>query len=246
MVPSYVKIKKALEQQITSGEWVVDTKIPSETELAAKFSVSRETVRSALKAMEREGKLRVQVGVGRFVNKPAESIQSHIDRLSSTSEMIAAYGLNEGESKLTIRTEPSEEEWASYLNLQPKELVTILERFITADQEPVSFNINILPYKLVGEVFRLHLMKGSLMQFLDERVNIRIVNSHTEIIVPTDDDPNAKKLKIYPKSTVILLKQIHYDEANRPVLFSYDYFRNDIFKFWIRRNREPFQHRAET
>lgn len=242
MIPSYMKIKKALEQQIASGELEIGARIASEPELAAQYGVSRETVRTALKAMEREGKLRVRVGVGRFVNKPAESIPSHIDRLSSTSEMIAAYGLKEGESKLSIRTEPSEEEWASFLNIQPKELVTILERFITADQEPVSFNINILPYKLVGEVFRIHLMKGSLMQFLDEKVNIRIGYSHTEIIVPSDSDSYANKLKIYPESTVLLLKQIHYDDTNRPVLFSYDYFRNDIFKFWIQRSREPFRH----
>ncbi|MFC7558592.1 hypothetical protein ACFQ5D_16465 [Paenibacillus farraposensis] len=40
-----------------------------------------------------------------------------------------------------------------------------------------------------------------------------------------------------PQATVLLLKQLHYDELNRQVLYSLDYVRNDIFRFWVRRTR---------
>ncbi|WP_223830726.1 hypothetical protein [Paenibacillus polymyxa] len=46
----------------------------------------------------------------------------------------------------------------------------------------------------------------------------------------------------HPQATVLLLKQLHYDEMNRDemnrqVLYSLDYVRSDIFRFWVRRTR---------
>lgn len=45
------------------------------------------------------------------------------------------------------------------------------------------------------------------------------------------------RLLKHPHATVLLLKQLHYDEMNRQVLYSLDYVRSDIFRFWVRRTR---------
>lgn len=47
----------------------------------------------------------------------------------------------------------------------------------------------------------------------------------------------SARLLQQPQATVLLLKQLHYDELNRQVLYSLDYVRNDIFRFWVRRTR---------
>lgn len=234
---SYLKIKEELERQMETGELAIGEKLPSETVMAKKFGVSRETLRTALKQLEREGKLRVRNGIGRFVIQPLEAIPSSIDRLRSTAEMIISAGLKEGETQGAIRMEPCKEEWATFLNIKPKDPVIVSERMRTANAEPVSYNINILPYALVGQSFKKTPLKGSLMQFLEDECEIRIQKANTEIIVPPPSDPHAKKLRVMSETTVLLLKQIHFDEDNLPILFSYDYFRNDVFKFWIQRTR---------
>ncbi|MCR4567407.1 MAG: GntR family transcriptional regulator [Pseudobutyrivibrio sp.] len=56
-------IKKA----INAGKYEVDTKIPSENQLAAKYGVSRQTVRKAILELEQEGYLYAKHGSGTFV-----------------------------------------------------------------------------------------------------------------------------------------------------------------------------------
>ncbi|QJD86407.1 GntR family transcriptional regulator [Cohnella herbarum] len=237
MKHNYLIIKEELERQIRTGELPIGSMLPSEPDMARKFNVSRETFRAAVKQMEREGKLRVRSGIGRFVVRPLASIPSSIDRLSSTSEMITSAALTEGEHHESIRVEPCKEEWADFLQINPQDPVTVVERIRMADDEPVSFNINIMPNALLGDAFQRIPLRGSLMKFLEDACGIRIVAANTELIVPPASDRNARKLQVKPESTVLLLKQTHYDEDRVPILFSYDYFRNDVFKFWVRRER---------
>ncbi|SFM18272.1 GntR family transcriptional regulator [Paenibacillus sp. 1_12] len=237
MKHNYLRIKEELERQMRTGELAVGDKLPSEPDMARKFKVSRETFRSAVKQLEQEGKLKVRSGFGRYVVRPLASIPSSIDHLSSTSEMINSSSLQEGERHESIRIEPCQEEWAKFLEINPEEPVTIIERIRMADGEPVSFNINIMPNARVGQLFHNKSLQGSLMQFLETECGIRIVSANTELIVPPPSDMNSRRLLVKPEATVILLKQTHYTESQVPILFSYDYFRNDVFKFWVRRTR---------
>lgn len=238
MKRNYMIIKQELERRIMTGELAPGERLPPEVEMAKAFGVSRETFRSAVKQLEREGKLRARHGIGRFVMRLQDSIPSSIERLESTSEMIRSAGLVEEEYQESIRIVPCEEEWAYFLGISPGDRVIVSERMRKADGEPVTYNINVLPYSLTGEAFKRKRLNGSLMKFLERECGIRIVNSNTELVVPQPADVYANKLKHRPETTVLLLKQTHYDEDLTPILFSYDYYRNDVFNFWVKRTRQ--------
>lgn len=65
----YEMIIKDIKKAINTGKYPVDTKIPSENQLAAEYKVSRQTVRKALRALEQEGELYARHGSGTFVSK---------------------------------------------------------------------------------------------------------------------------------------------------------------------------------
>lgn len=65
--PSYMKIQNYISGLIEQGVYAVGDKIPSETELAAMFSVSRITANKALKEMALMGILERVRGKGTFV-----------------------------------------------------------------------------------------------------------------------------------------------------------------------------------
>jgi len=69
-LPRFLLIKQFIETQISSGKWLVGTRVPSENELAVRFSVSRMTARRALKELDDEGLLSRSPGLGSFVTKP--------------------------------------------------------------------------------------------------------------------------------------------------------------------------------
>jgi GntR family transcriptional regulator, transcriptional repressor for pyruvate dehydrogenase complex len=65
------QIAKSIRDAIISGDLIVDERLPSEAELADQFSVSRPTVREALKRLAAQSLIRTQRGAtgGAFVNR---------------------------------------------------------------------------------------------------------------------------------------------------------------------------------
>ncbi|CUH87384.1 L-lactate utilization operon repressor [Phaeobacter sp. CECT 5382] len=65
------QIAKAIKDAIINGDLIVDQRLPSESELADQFQVSRPTVREALKRLAAQSLIRTQRGAsgGAFVNR---------------------------------------------------------------------------------------------------------------------------------------------------------------------------------
>ena len=55
--PLYLQLKNQLLDDISAGVYTKGQRIPTENELAQTFSVSRITVRKALKELEQEGQI---------------------------------------------------------------------------------------------------------------------------------------------------------------------------------------------
>ena len=70
--PLYRQIKALITQSLVSGEWRPGEPIPSEIELASRFSVSQGTVRKAVGELADENVLVRQQGKGTFVASHAE------------------------------------------------------------------------------------------------------------------------------------------------------------------------------
>ncbi len=76
------QIAQAIRDAIMGGELIVDERLPSESELADHFAVSRPTVREALKRLAAQSLIRTQRGAsgGAFVNRLSypEAYSQHI------------------------------------------------------------------------------------------------------------------------------------------------------------------------
>ncbi|MFJ8488528.1 FadR/GntR family transcriptional regulator [Streptomyces sp. NPDC094038] len=91
----------ALRNQITSGEWPVGSRIPTEPELVEQLGVARNTVREAVRALAHNGLLDIRQGSGTYVaatselagvmhRRFADADPRHIAELRSTLESSAA------------------------------------------------------------------------------------------------------------------------------------------------------------
>ncbi|NBE52341.1 FadR/GntR family transcriptional regulator [Streptomyces boluensis] len=90
-----------LRNQITSGEWPVGGRIPTEAELVEQLGVARNTVREAVRALAHNGLLDIRQGSGTYVvatselagvmhRRFADADPRHIAELRSTLESTAA------------------------------------------------------------------------------------------------------------------------------------------------------------
>ncbi|GAA2317547.1 FadR family transcriptional regulator [Streptomyces caniferus] len=90
-----------LRAQITSGEWPVGSRIPTEPELVEQLGVARNTVREAVRALAHNGLLDIRQGSGTYVVATSElagvmhrrfaaAEPAHVAELRSTLEASAA------------------------------------------------------------------------------------------------------------------------------------------------------------
>ncbi len=75
--PLYQIMKADMERAIASGEFAPGSRVPSESELIARYRVSSTTARRCLDELENEGLLRRVRGKGTFVSDLATVLQSH-------------------------------------------------------------------------------------------------------------------------------------------------------------------------
>jgi DNA-binding FadR family transcriptional regulator len=66
------QVAAQVERLITSGEWSVGTRIPTEVELVTRLGVSRSTVREALRSLVHTGMLEARPGDGTYVRAFSE------------------------------------------------------------------------------------------------------------------------------------------------------------------------------
>ncbi|WP_405802899.1 GntR family transcriptional regulator [Streptomyces sp. NBC_01187] len=79
--PRYVAIADDLASRFVRGRWAVGDLLPPEPDLAAEYSVSRETLRRALKRLERAGLISRRKGTG-----------TRLERVTPVNEFAAKLG----------------------------------------------------------------------------------------------------------------------------------------------------------
>lgn len=79
------QVVAVLEREIAAGQWPAGERLPAETRLAARFGVSRQTVRQALAELASRGLLRSRQGVGSTVLR-----QAAVPEFSQSLESIRA------------------------------------------------------------------------------------------------------------------------------------------------------------
>lgn len=149
------------------GEWLVEecsrlpagTLLPSESQLATKFNVSRMTARHALEKLRESGKIERRRGVGSFVADPQLHRREAV--LRSFTEEIAARGMVASSIVLdmSLVVRPSE---ARELGLDPKSTLIAIDRIRCADGVPVARERVHLPEEKYRAVLDRDLSAGSL------------------------------------------------------------------------------------
>lgn len=72
-LPKYLQITHSLRETITEGQLLPGDRLPSELELAGRFSVSRLTVQRALKELQNDGLVERRAGSGTYIRHPPET-----------------------------------------------------------------------------------------------------------------------------------------------------------------------------
>lgn len=229
----YLQVIDRIKQDIENGIYKEKEQLPSEFDLAKLLGVSRATLREALRILEEENVIIRRHGVGTFVNaKPLFS--SGIEQLNSVTNMIVQVGMKPGTCFLSSDTLNATEEDVRRFSCSTDEEMVVIERVRTANGEPVVYCVDRLPHKYLPETFS---HEESMFNILDETAQRKITYAIAEIEPIGYHERISPILECDPETALLVLKQMHYDEMDEPILYSVNYFRADKFSFQVLRKR---------
>ncbi|MGE6261189.1 GntR family transcriptional regulator [Heyndrickxia sporothermodurans] len=230
----YLQVIDRLKKDIDAGVYKEKEKLPSEFDLAKQLGVSRATLREALRILEEENAITRRHGVGTFVNsKPLFS--SGIEQLYSISDMIIQGGMEPGTIFLhSMTTVPTEEDIQRF-SCDKEEEMAVIERVRTANGNPVVYCIDKIPNKFFP--WEYSSKDESLFTILEQKNGKRITHAITKIEPVGYHEKISPILECDPETSLLVLKQLHFNENDEPILYSVNYFKADKFSFHVVRKR---------
>ena len=111
------RVARAIRDEIASGRLKPGTQLVNEVALAQGLSISRPTLREAIRILGREGLLRIKHGVGTFVAEERHLIWGRLDSMRSMTDLIRSVGGEPGDRNLSVSMVPADSEVAGALDL---------------------------------------------------------------------------------------------------------------------------------
>jgi len=220
-----------LRGRVLGGEWRRGTRLPSETELATSYQVSRVTVRTALKSLEAQGLVDIRHGAGTFVADFGQSIRAGLQELGSISATIRELGHEPAMEWRTNEQRPATDAEATKLDVAPGTQVLSLERAVLSDGEVVAFSYDVLRLDILPPGTADEVGSGSVFE-LFERVGLRPKRAFARLHAVQSADvgwgPGRPANGLY-----LLLDQVHFTPGSQPLMYSRTYFVEGRFEFVI-------------
>lgn len=208
-------------------------KLLSEPKLARQLGVSRATLREAMRTFETRGLLRRQQGVGTFVARPSQIIESGLEVLESIERMAERIGLPVSMGAIEVKNCIADETTAKNLALGIDAEVFCVSRVILAEDRPVAYLVDILPLDYLEPEEVRGNFRGSVLDLLLKRGDPPLGISRCEISAIAAPPEVARALNIQRGDSLMMFEAMLYTREGDPVDYSFSYFLPGYFKFHV-------------
>ncbi len=232
--PLYQQIKEYCQRGIQSGNFPVDSRLPSERQLAEKFEVSRMTVTKAFKDLEREGWVYARSGKGTFV-APQTIIDQTLETLSSFTEDMAEQNLLVTSKILYQGVEPAGELFAKKLWIDAGSLIFVLERIRMANEELISLERTHIPYAFCQDIEKNYdFSQESLYSVLCEKYAFQLVIAQQTVEARRPTAEEMERLAMELADPVLSFERTTFNANSQPVEFARSVYLGDRYKLRIK------------
>lgn len=228
-IPIYQKIEKDLRVAIIEGELKQGDMIPSETELSAKYHVTRMTVRQAINNLLIDGYIYKHKGRGTFVTFNKTEIPQNQPSFSFYREMI---GIDAPVNTIiiTFKEMEADEIVAKKLQLAPKGTIYYIERIRESNNIPLVYERLYLPkniYSGINEEVFVH----SFHEYIEKELNFKVKNAIRAVEARALDEKVADILHQTVGEPSLYMSSVTYLDNGRACVYMRQYFHANHFRF---------------
>jgi len=213
--PLYRQIKSLITQSLVTGEWRPGDLIPSEIELAGRFSVSQGTVRKAIGELAGENLLVRQQGKGTFVASHSEE-RSQFPYLRMSPDRGALDSL--AATLIDFRKVKLDSVSAKKLDLASGASAFLLTRVLAVSGKCAVYEEVRLPAILfkgltVGTIEHHHCM---LYSMYESEFEVRILHVDEQLKAVAAEGAPARHLGVAKGAPILAIERVAYTYADKP------------------------------
>ncbi|MCC6616651.1 MAG: GntR family transcriptional regulator [Anaerolineae bacterium] len=232
-VPLYYQLQQGIIRLIEAGSLLPGDLLPSENELARRYSISPMTVRQAMAELVNAGYVRRERGRGTYVAK--RQMQHRLDQLVGFSEDMTARDLQPGGKVLLLEQTPAPPEVVARVGLSPDTMMTRLKRVRYANEQPVGIHDSYL-HQVTFTSAELE-RAGSLYRLLEQKSVV--LNEGDDMIGAVAATREAADLlQVKPGAPLLRTIRFAWDARGQFVEYVTALYRADLYEYQIHLKRE--------
>lgn len=230
--PLYAQIERELLAEINQGQVQSGDRLPSETEIAARYQVSRITAKRVLDDLVKQGVAFSQQGRGTFVAMPR--IREVPGFTSFTDDMLSR-GLRPSSQVLALTELDADDAIQRKLQIKPGEKAVYLKRVRLANDMPIAIETVFLPAALCPNLAEVDFSSKSLYSILREKYGIYPTWADAEIIAAEASAEEALCLGTKPGMPVLCADRLTYTRTFTVIESVRSVYCGDRFSFYTGR-----------
>jgi GntR family transcriptional regulator len=234
MATIYLQLKDALAQDIAQGKYQPGDILPSETALSKTWSVSRITVRNAIKLLAAEGLVYTLHGRGTFVSE--QKITNYLPSLTSMSSDVAKKGMVPGSRVLHLEQIAADKTAAARLHLSPGDPVIYFVRITLADVKPIAMAYTYVSIAAVvphQNQFTPEALENGSFYGLLEKIGVHLYGGTQSISAAGATPEQAEHLRVEIGSPLIESERVSFAHNKIPVEFTRMLARPDLIQWKV-------------
>lgn len=231
-IPYYIQLVAIIKENISSGEWKIGQRIPSEPELGDIYGVSRTVVRQALGEIELEGLISRRKGKGTFVAEKKIS-ESLVQKLMGFYQDMVDRGFKPETQVLKHIIQPVTQKIGEFLGIPPETPVFCIERLRFIREEPIVLVTTYIPYSLCPRLADYDLSNQSLYHVLEREFGLKLSHGRRSIEAVPANKRAAQLLQINECDPVLLLNSVTYLRDGTPLEYYHAVHRGDRSRFEV-------------
>lgn len=230
-VTLWKQIRDELEYEILSGIYGPGDRLPTESDLGARFSVNRHTIRQALTALKASGLVTSRQGQGVFVR--SDVIDYAIGNRTRWSENIRGQGYEPTGRFLRSSVIAAAGPVAEALELPPDAKVVRIEALREANGRPLTLTYHHFSELAFSGLDAVYREKRSITDALRSFGVSDFIRRSTWISTRLPRASEADVLLQPVNRPVLVTATLNVDERNRPIEYGVSVFAGDQVRLFV-------------
>ncbi|MBN2679953.1 MAG: GntR family transcriptional regulator [Acidithiobacillaceae bacterium] len=232
--PLYMQLKEQIRSNILDGTYQPHSQMPSESEMANNYKVSRTTVRLALRDLQAEGLIFKIAGKGSFVSKPKAN--QDLFKLKGFGEAMNEKGYETFSTFLGSKERVENKIVKKKLKCENIDVMEI-RRLRYLNREPISVDVTYIPCSIGRKLINEDLATQDIFLLLENKYGIKLGKADIQLESILSDEKISRLLKVEAGSPILKMERLTYTSQNVPIDYEYIYYRGDSLKYTISLSR---------